>query len=199
MLYVIFVCCWMSLCFAGQDDQDLEIFLTNIIKEDNNQPVKYFRTYQEVELKKRELNNGMLPLSLEVKESIKNHLWSHFEKEYEAIIFFQKVAQKHTLYPLSVEKIIDMIQSKYASYPTADIAPSLRVVKVKAPFSVKKIESELSQLELHCSCISHELDRVRKKIKRRKSRKHRTDIGSFKIIPLNEIPLRGDLGFDDDV
>jgi len=199
MLYVIFLCFWTSLFLASQDDRELEIFLSKIIKEDNNEPVKNFTTHQEVECKKRELNNGMLPLSPQAKDQIKCHLWSYFEEEDKAIDFFKGMAEKHTLYPLLVEKTIAMIQSEYVSYPTADVPLSLRIVRVKPSCNRDEIVSELSRLELHCSCLSEKLNKIKSKRKNLLLRKHRSDMNKFKIIPLHKIPLRRDLGFDKDV
>jgi len=174
---LIFLCLWMSMCSASQDDRELEIFLSTMIKEDNNKPVGSFITHEQVEQKKRELNNGMLPLSPEVKDQMKSHLWSHFEQEHEAIDFFRAFAVKHSLYPLSVEKTIVMIQSEYAVSSDAVVSKQ-----------VDKVLLELDALRDHSVKLHEELQQVQDKIKQkqRKAQKSQVEAHPFRLPSLGK-------------
>ena len=193
MIYLMFLCFWMSVCSASQKDRELEINLSKMIKEDNNQLVRNFTTHQQVEQKKRELNGGMLPLSLPVKDQIKNSLWYHFDQEHEAIYFFKTLAVKHSLYPLSVEKMIIMIQSEYRLSPVVDFESQLQIVRAKVSPDIDKIKLEVSQLENRSAYLSKKLDELRLKIQERKAEKTQAAIHPFRLPPLNSASLSTDL------
>ena len=186
MMYLIFLCFWMSVCFASQDSGKLEKVLLKIITEDNNEISNRFTTHQQVEQKIRELNGGMLPLSLQVKQDVKNQLKSHFNDEDDAIDFFKEIARKHLLYPLSVEKTIAMIQSEYA------IAEDAIVIK-----QMNKLNLELDSLQVHTLKVNSELYEVQIKRERIKAKRSQAAIRPFRLVPLKRTPVQTNLSIQE--
>lgn len=149
MIFLILLLNSFLLCTASQDQcliLDMQVGsrlahalaaseLYDILLEDNRPPCRSgFLVYPGIETalalqdKKKMINDGFLPLSGDAKRKIATLLLISFpDNKNQAIACFEKFATDEKLYPLSVQKTLEMIDLHYEQKKAAQIEESLSI------------------------------------------------------------------------
>ncbi len=125
MKFLLMICLYVCVCTASDNDvenvqpsapsfssMDFETLITFEIFKDCDRLSKIHKNCDSAETfesETRAINDGLFPLSRQVKLEIADALVEKFDNSEDAVEFLDKLERDYKLYPLSVQKIKDLI------------------------------------------------------------------------------------------